>query len=95
MALLKFVFECNLPFSVVQQPSLSKLMNTVAGKSIALPSTTTFMKFLKEVFDEMKKKLIDLLIRQDYICVTCDVWSSHAQAFLGMTVHFIDENYEL
>lgn len=43
----------------------------------------------------MKKKIIDLLIKQEYICVTCDVWSSHAQAFLGMTVHFTYDQYEL
>lgn len=38
--------------------------------------------------------MIDLLKQQDYICVTADVWTSHAQSYLGVTVHFIDEKYK-
>lgn len=72
MALLKFIVNCNLAFSVIQQSPFSMLINTVAGKPIAVPSTTTFMMFLKDVFEEMKIKLIELLKKQQYICVTCE-----------------------
>lgn len=95
MAFLKFVVECNLPFSVIQKALFSKLSTTVAGKGVPIPSTKVFMKFLKEVFDEMKKKLTVLISKQDYICVTCDVWSSQAQSYLGMTVHFYNDELEL
>lgn len=53
------------------------------------------MKFLKATYDETKMKLTQLLKKQKYICVTCDVWSSHAQAFLGMTVHFYNDQFHL
>ena len=42
----------------------------------------------------MQHKLSELLSKQEYICVTCDVWSSRAQAYLGMSVHFINDNFE-
>lgn len=71
------------------------MINTIAGKEIKIPSTKVFMEFIKERFDEMKMKLSDLLNKQDNICVTCDVWSSRAQAFLGLTVHFVNSKYEL
>lgn len=53
------------------------------------------MEYLKQRFDDMKVKLTNLLREKEYICVTCDVWSSRAEAFLGMTVHFIDSKYKL
>lgn len=53
------------------------------------------MQFLKNRYDEMKAKLTVILGKQEYICITCDVWSSRAEAFLGMTVHFINDEYEL
>lgn len=52
------------------------------------------MKFLKDQYDEMKKRLTILLGKQKYICITTDVWSSRAQSYLGMTVHFINANFE-
>lgn len=52
------------------------------------------MNFIDEQFNVMKLKLTDALKRQDHICVTCDVWSSRAQSYLGMTVHFLNANFE-
>lgn len=43
----------------------------------------------------MKEKLTNLLKTQKYLCITADVWSSRAQAYLGMTVHFINEQFQL
>lgn len=86
--------DSNLPFSTIQQTSFSELLNIVGGREISLPSTTSFMNFLKDQFEEMKKKLKQLLDKQNYLCITTDVWSSRAQAYLGMTVHFIDEKFE-
>lgn len=40
----------------------------------------------------MKKNLIVNISQQNHVCVTCDVWSSMAQAYLGMTLHYIDDN---
>lgn len=38
--------------------------------------------------------MINVLGAQKFICVTCDVWSSRASSFLGMTVHFITKEFE-
>lgn len=52
------------------------------------------MKTLDERFTAMKTKLIEVLSEQQYVCVTTDVWSSRAQSYLGMTVHFLSPSYE-
>lgn len=52
------------------------------------------MKNVDERFTEMKSKLLKVLSEQKYVCVTCDVWSSRACCCLGMTVHFLNNEYQ-
>lgn len=92
--MLNFVVDSNLPFSIIQSSSFSSLINLVAGRSIQIPSTTTFMNFLKTRYEEMKTSLGQLLSKRRYLCVTADVWSSRSQSYLGMTVHFLNESFE-
>lgn len=47
-----------------------------------------------KTFEKMKLTLTKLLADQKYICVTCDVWSSRANSFLGATVHLLNCNFE-
>lgn len=48
------------------------------------------MKALDSDYETMKVSLKKVLAEQKYICVTADGWTSHAQSYLGATVHFID-----
>lgn len=34
------------------------------------------------------------LTAQKHLCLTADVWSSRAQSYLGVTVHFLNDNYQ-
>lgn len=52
------------------------------------------MTTLDDQFQQMKSSLIALLNQQKYLCTTCDVWTCRGQSYLGMTVHFINENFE-
>lgn len=92
--LLNFVTHTHSPFAIIQHPSFSELLNSVAGKDVKIPKPKAFMDFLHVEYDEMKIILVNILSIQQYLCITCDVWSSRAVAFLGMTVHFINENFE-
>lgn len=51
------------------------------------------MNYLKQQYDETKKKMMLILNKQRYLCITADVWSSRAQAYLGMTVHYINDDF--
>lgn len=52
------------------------------------------MSALNEKYDLTKTKLKQLVTEQKYVCCTVDAWSSHAQSYLGMTIHFIDDKFE-
>lgn len=59
-----------------------------------MPSVYKLMMSLETEFNKMKSKLKEILSEQKYLCVTTDVWTSHAQSYLGATVHFLSENFE-
>lgn len=70
------------------------LLETIGQRKIIMPKKTAFMINLKDRFITMKTKLIEVLEEQKYVCTTCDVWSSRANSYLGMTVHFIAKDFE-
>lgn len=43
-ALMDFVIESNSPFSIINQPSLQKLLELVSQRKIEIPSTKYFME---------------------------------------------------
>lgn len=88
------ITDLNLPFSFVEAPALKNLLEIVGRRKILIPKTRQFMNELGTRFDRMKTNLIALLHQQEYLCLTCDVWSSRACSYMGMTVHFISKNYD-
>lgn len=78
----------------MQLPSLRELLETTSGRKIKIPSRRKFMSTLNEEFKNVKSELKQILSKQKYLCVTADVWSSRAQSYLGVTVHFLNENFE-
>lgn len=38
--------------------------------------------------------LISKLAEQKYYCITADIWSGRNRSFLGMTIHWINPNFE-
>lgn len=41
-----------------------------------------------------KEQLIQKFAKEKYLCTTCDIWSSRAQAYFCMTIHFLNSEYE-
>lgn len=48
------------------------------------------MKTLDRQFMAMKNTLKECLSKQKYLCATADGWTSRAQSYLGVTIHFIN-----
>lgn len=91
---MNLVVDKNLTFSFVRSPALHTLLETVARRKIIMPSTNFFMKFQAEKFESLKTAMTQLLSEQRYMCLTCDVWSSRANSFIGMTVPFLTKEFE-
>lgn len=92
--MVDYKVDCNLPFNVAQSQSLQDLLEVVAGRRVKMPSRRKFDNTRKDKFIKMEASLKKLLSEQEHICVTCDVWSCRAQSYLGVTVHFLNENFE-
>lgn len=90
---MEFIIYVNLPIRTVSQPKFKNLLEVVAGRNIKMPSRYSIQKQLNREFNEGKTKLKNLLRNQTFVCTTADVWSKRAQAYLGVTVHFIDHKY--
>lgn len=91
--ILDFIIDSNLSFNVSQSEKLQILLETVAGRKLNVPSRYKVMQTLDSEYEKMKIRLKELLSKQKYLCVTADVWTSHAQSYLGVTVHFVDESF--
>lgn len=92
--LLDFIIDTNSPYQIVNSSALHTLLETIGRPKIQLPSRPTFMRHIGEQFTVMKTKLIKLHDEQKYVCLTCDVWSSRACSFLGITVLFFTSEFK-
>lgn len=83
-----------LPLSTVEKPSFKNmLLNHARGNDIQVINR----RRLKQEITEMKKNKVqslkDLFEKQAYLCTTADIWSTRNKSYLGMTAHFIDNEY--
>lgn len=93
-ALVNLVVEENLSYRIVDSNGLKNLLELVAKRRVQLPSRGLFMKTLSQNYDKMKVAMINTFKKQMHMCITCDVWSTKADSFLGMTIHFLTESFE-
>lgn len=87
------VAECNLSFNIIQNSAFRELLEVTAGREVRIPSTRDIMKCLSEHSETLKTTLIEKIAKQKYVCLTCDVWSSRAQSYFCMTVHYLNANF--
>lgn len=48
---------------------------------------------LTAAYDEMQKYIISEIFNVDYVCLTSDAWSSRNRGFLGITIHWLDQDF--
>lgn len=89
--LLNFVLQNNLPFSIVRSSALKQLLEEMADRKIKMPSIKFTMQTLSSKFQIMKRNLIQELYKQSFVCLTTDVWTHRCRSYLGVSVHYIDE----
>lgn len=93
-ACVNLVAECNLSFNITQNRAFRDLLELTAGREVIIPSTHEIMNTLNAQYNEIKIRLIERISQQKYVCTTSDIWSSRAQAYFCMTVHFINSEFE-
>lgn len=83
------------PLSIVEGAGF-KNMVSVFQPGYILPKRTCFTKMMERKYDVEIQRIKDALSCSSMICLTTDVWTSIAtEAYLGLTCHFINEEWEL
>lgn len=94
VCVLGVVIDANVSFQFAQQPSFRKLLETVSGRKVEVPTKYKLKLTLHAQHIQVKNELIERLSTQKHLCMTTDVWTSHAQSYLGVTIHFINDAYK-
>lgn len=80
------------PINTVESPGFVTLMKGLCGINVVLPSRKSITNEINGNFDACKSKLLNLLKHQEFTCTTADIWSSNNKSYLGMTVHFLNDD---
>lgn len=96
-SVVKFLATSMQPFSLVEEESFKKMIKTLNPR-YTLPSRKYFSgiaipKLYNDAVEQLKAKIQG---HANNSSITCDCWTSIAgQPYVGITLHFIDESWEL
>lgn len=84
------------PLSMVEDEGFKQMIKTF-HPGYTLPSRTHFTKLMEGKYENTVAKIIDALkLIKSKIALTTDAWTSVAtKAYLGITCHFINDDWEL
>lgn len=88
------MIQANLPFSTVRCSALKELLEAITCREVKMPSISTLMTTLTSKFDLMKINLKEKIKKQSFICSTTDIWTHRGKSYLGVSIHYIDEEWK-
>jgi hypothetical protein len=89
-SLLNMLVEDMQPLATVERTGFKKFCSIVTPE-MNIPSRRSLGRYTDEAYSQAKAKLVETLDKVEFVSVSADLWSSHKRSFIGMTVHFIDE----
>uniref|UniRef100_A0A3Q1H5D8 HAT C-terminal dimerisation domain-containing protein n=1 Tax=Acanthochromis polyacanthus TaxID=80966 RepID=A0A3Q1H5D8_9TELE len=88
--ILNFIIQGLHPLHTVERPEYRDLFREVLP-SRHLVSRRTLGRMLDDEHLSVKTTLSKTLSKQKHVCTTTDAWSSNNRSFLGVTIHWIDQ----
>lgn len=92
--ILDVIIDGNSSFEFAQLKSFQALLETISRRKIIIPSTYKIKSQLHSDFNKIKLVLTEHIAKQNDLCITTDVWSPHAQSYMGATLHFLNKSFE-
>ena len=90
-SVFQLIMGAALPLTFVRKPEFRNLVQTLQpGKTVM-----TYQSLRKEMvghFSDMKQNMIECFSNVDYMCTTQDLWTAAKRSWLGMTVHWLEED---
>ena len=94
MALIQFICGLNLSLQVLDRAEFLHY-SLALDPAFIVPCFQTFRQLIFARTKELEQDLINFLQHAHHISLTADLWSSHNHAFIGITVHFMDRQFNL
>lgn len=88
----RFIVKKLQPISLVEDPYFIELIEGLSG--VKPMSRHTFKSHLLDKMLSIKSNMIATFEKQPWVCTTADIWSANNKSYMGVTCHFIDENYQ-
>ncbi|XP_073714924.1 E3 SUMO-protein ligase ZBED1-like [Misgurnus anguillicaudatus] len=95
-AITHYLAKDTVPFNVVTKEGFKNLIQTL-DKRYTIPSRTYFSQVaIPQLYVECRNKTEAELMHVEYYATTTDLWSSRTtEPYLSLTVHFINDDFEL
>jgi len=92
---MKTVIAANLPFRTLKHPRFHHLLNLLRPNT-HIPSPTTIRRSIHKYGKEVHQKLKKALPEDTFLHLATDCWTSpNKLAFMGTTLHYMDQNWKL
>ena len=88
--ILDFLIDTMSAIALIEKETF---INMFAGLNVDIMTRKTAMRKIAEKFRKQKEEIISLLNTIQYLCATADIWSARRRSFLGVTIHWINENF--
>ncbi|KAI9565224.1 hypothetical protein GHT06_009006 [Daphnia sinensis] len=88
--ILDYIIANARPLSTVDSPHFLKLVGSLNPRFQMFTRNTLAAMVVKE-FYQYKDELMSMLCKVSKVCLTADAWSSQRRAYLGITIHWLDE----
>lgn len=89
--MLGFIIGTNSAFRLVENEKFHELISYVSNGQAKVPTTKTLITDLNDKYMQIKLKLMELIERAKYVCLTADGWTNKGRSFLGITIHMFDD----
>lgn len=89
--LITFVVNTMSPVAILDNPSFVQIFD---GMGVNVISRNTAMKRLQTIYNKTLADIKQEIKQVRYVCTTADIWSAKKRSFFGLTVHWINNNFE-
>ena len=94
--IVKFICMTGSPWRIVDKKAFLRLLRYCAQADIEIPGSDAIREAAKKIYDEMKVKLRLKFLNVCAVSLTVHAWTTENDvAFLGVTVHWIDDDWSL
>ncbi|XP_057377029.1 uncharacterized protein LOC130698386 [Daphnia carinata] len=91
--IVEYLCDAVLPVYHTERPEFRLFLRRLCPR-LQVKSRGYYRKVISISFEKKKMKLKEKLNQAKWLCTTADCWSSRRKSFLGMTIHWISEDFK-